>query len=60
MTGQHFGPVHLAVARPSGSNDYWYVVSDEPAESKRCKNTVFVSDIEENFLDDKSNGFQLE
>jgi hypothetical protein len=23
VTAQHFGPVHLAVARPLGHNDYW-------------------------------------
>ena len=60
VTGQHFGPVHLAVARPSGSNDYWYVVSDEPTEVKTLQEYGFRFDIEENFLDDKSNGFQLE
>ena len=52
--------VHLAVARPSGSNDYWYVVSDEPTEVKTLQAYGFRFDIEENFLDDKSNGFQLE
>ena len=60
VTGQHFGPVHLAVARPSGSNDYWYVISDEPTEVKTLQEYGFRFDIEENFLDDKSNGFQLE
>ena len=60
MTGQHFGPVHLAVARPVGSNDYWYVISDEPTEVKTLQEYGLRFDIEENFLDDKSNGFQLE
>jgi len=23
MTDKHFGPVHLAVARPLGSEEYW-------------------------------------
>ena len=60
VTGQHFGPVHLAVAPPSRSNDYWYVVSDEPTEVKTLQEYCFRFDIEENFLDDKSNRFQLE
>gem|GEM_PF-4170720 len=60
ITDQHFGPVHLAVARPLGSEEYWYVVSDESAELKTLEEYGLRFDIEENFLDDKSNGFQLE
>ena len=60
VTAQHFGPVHLAVARPLGSNDYWYVISDEATEVKTLQEYGLRFDIEENFLDDKSNGFQLE
>src|SRR5918996_540037 len=60
VTAQGFGPLHLAVARPLGSNDYWYVVSDEPTEVKTLQEYGLRFDIEENFLDDKSNGFQLE
>ena len=60
VTAQHFGPVHLAVARSLGSNDYWYVVSDEPTEVNTLQEYGLRFDIEENFLDDKSNGFQLE
>jgi hypothetical protein len=59
-TGQHFGPGHLAVARPLGSNDYWYVVSDAPTEVKTLQEYGLRFDSEENFLDDTSNGFQLE
>ena len=60
MTAQHFGPVHLAVARPLGSQEYWSVISDEPTEVKTLEEYSLRFDIEENFLDDKSNGFQLE
>jgi DDE family transposase len=60
VTAQHFGPVHLAVARPLGHNDYWYVISDEPTEVKALEEYGLRFDIEETFLDDKSNGFQLE
>jgi len=58
ITDKHFGPVHLAVARPLGSDEYWYVVSDEAAELKTLEEYGRRFDIEENFLDDKSNGFQ--
>src|SRR5688572_28921998 len=60
MTEQRFGPVHLAVAHPLGSDEYWYVVSDEPSDVKTLEEYGLRFDIEENFLDDKSNGFQLE
>ena len=60
LTAKHFGPVHLAVARPLGSDEYWYVVSDESAELKTLEEYGLRFDSEENFLDDKSNGFQLE
>jgi hypothetical protein len=59
ITDKCFGPVHLAVARPLG-DDEWYVISDEAAELKTLQEYGFRFDIEENFLDDKSNGFQLE
>ena len=60
MTEKRFGPVHLAVARPLGSDEYWYVISDEAAELKTLEEYGLRFDIEENFLDDTSNGFQLE
>ncbi len=56
MTEKHFGVVHLAVARPLGSEEYWYVVSDEPAALKTVEEYGLRFDREENFLDDKSNG----
>ncbi len=52
--------MHLAVARPLGSDEYWYVISDEPTEVETLEEYGLRFDIEENFLDDKSNGFQLE
>jgi hypothetical protein len=38
----------------------WYVLSDEPTASKTFEEYGLRFDIKENFLDDKSNGFQLE
>jgi hypothetical protein len=60
VTEKHYGPVHLAVARPQSGNDFWYVLSDEPADVTTLEEYGLRFDIEENFLDDKSNGFQLE
>jgi hypothetical protein len=60
VTEKHYGPVHLAVARPQSGNDFWYVLSDEPTDVSTLEEYGLRFDIEENFLDDKSNGFQLE
>jgi hypothetical protein len=60
MTQQEYGPVHLALGRPIGRQESWFVVSDEPTESKTFEEYGRRFDIEENFLDDTSNGFQLE
>jgi DDE family transposase len=60
ITDKHYGPVHLAVARAWQGQDVWYVLSDEPTTSKTFEEYGLRFDIEENFLDDKSNGFQLE
>jgi hypothetical protein len=60
LTEKHYGPVHLAVARPQAGNDIWYVLSDEPTEVTTLEEYGVRFDIEENFLDDKSNGLQLE
>jgi len=60
ITEKRYGPVHLAVARPHSGTDVWYVLSDEPTNGKTFEEYGLRFDIEENFLDDKSNGFQLE
>lgn len=60
ITQQYFGPVHLALARPNGLRECWYVISDEPTDMETFTEYGVRFDIEENFLDDKSNGFQLE
>ena len=60
LTAKRYGPVHLAVARPRQGNDWWYVISDEPTDVTTLEEYGLRFDIEENFLDDKSNGFHLE
>lgn len=60
ITHSHYGPVHLAAARHQDGKEEWLVVSDEPTTVKTFEGYGLRFDIEENFLDDKSNGFQLE
>jgi hypothetical protein len=60
ITHQRFGPVCLALGRPFNSTERWVVVSDEPTSLETFLEYGRRFDIEENFLDDKSNGFQLE
>lgn len=60
ITGKCFGPVCIAVANHVQSKERWFVISDEPTSVMTFEEYGFRFDIEENFLDDKSNGFQLE
>jgi len=60
ITTEQFGPVALALARHTRTGEYWYLVSDEPTTLRTFEEYGRRFDIEENFLDDKSNGFQLE
>ena len=60
ITTEPFGPVSLALARHSRTGEDWYIVSDEPTGVGTFAEYGRRFDIEENFLDDKSNGFRLE
>src|SRR5262249_36917368 len=60
ITAKHYGPVYLAVAQAGQGQDAWYVLSDEPTDMQTFQEYGLRFDIEENFLDDTSNGFQLE
>jgi hypothetical protein len=55
-----YGLVNLALARDSISGDLWYIVSDEPTSLQTLREYGERFAIEEEFLDEKSNGFQLE
>jgi hypothetical protein len=52
--------VHLALAREAVSGQVWFIVSSEPTTLKTFWEYGLRFDIEENFLDDKSNGFNWE
>jgi len=60
LTAECFGPVHIAIARHPQSKEFWIVASSEPTSMTTFEEYGLRFDIEENFLDDKSNGFQLE
>jgi hypothetical protein len=62
ITQQLFGPVHLALAYVQTPNGYqqWAIVSDEPTTLATLDEYGWRFDLEENFLDDKSAGFQIE
>jgi hypothetical protein len=60
ITADRFGPVSVALAHHRATGDRWYVVSDEPTSVQTLLEYGRRFDIEESFLDDKSNGFQLE
>jgi hypothetical protein len=60
LTAQRYGHVHLGIFNHPINGKRWYVVSSEPTEGFSFMEYGLRFDIEENFLDDKSNGFQLE
>ncbi len=59
--GKPLGPLHLALGRPEDNpRDPWLIASDEPTDLTTFDEFGLRFDIEENFLDDKSNGFQVQ
>lgn len=57
---QPFGPVHLALAIDPISGEFWTIVSDQPTTLQTFAEYGVRFQIEESFLDDKSNRFELE
>ncbi len=55
-----FGLVNLALARDSISKEFWYIASDELTTLQTFQEYGKRFSVEEEFLDEKSNGFQLE
>jgi hypothetical protein len=60
ILGEGLGPVHIALANPQGDEEPWYIISDAPTNLTTLDEYALRFDIEEGFLDDKSNGFQVE
>jgi hypothetical protein len=61
LGGRRYGPIHLALAwSEKPKSDAWYIASDEPTDEETLVQYGWRMDIEEELLDDKSGGFQLE
>jgi hypothetical protein len=62
ITDRMLGPVHLALGHVQTAKGYqqWIIVSDDPTSLQTFNEYGLRFDLEENFLDDKSAGFQLE
>jgi hypothetical protein len=61
ILGESIGPVNIAVANPEAEGEEpWYIISNDPADLTTLDDYALRFDIEEGFLDDKSNGFQVE
>lgn len=62
ITERRFGPVHLVLAHVRTAKGYevWSLITDRPPALATLDEYALRFDIEENFLDDKSAGFQLE
>ena len=59
VTGR-YEPVHLVVGWSRGAEEPWIVLSDEPTWPETLGEYALRFDVEEGFLDQKSNGFQWE
>jgi hypothetical protein len=62
LTQRRFGSIHLAIThvRTQEGCEKWSLVSDRPTSLASVDEYALRFDIAENFLDDKSAGFQLE
>jgi hypothetical protein len=57
---QWYGPVHLIFGRNNVNGEFWAVASDEKTNLQTFLEYGLRFDIEEAFLDDKSNGWNLQ
>ncbi len=61
LGGEQYGPIELAMAWATGEKDEpWFIASDEAATDQTLVEYGWRMDIEQEFRDDKSGGFQLE
>ena len=57
---QWYGPVHLIFGRNDVNGEFWAIASDEKTTLKTFQEYGWRFDIEEAFLDDQSNGWNLQ
>lgn len=60
LTKKLFGLVHVGLARVPGTQEPWFIVSDQPTSNASFRIYGKRFDIEQVFKDDKSAGFDLE
>ena len=58
--GERYGPIHVVVGRNNINGEFWAIASDEPTTLKTFQEYGLRFDIEENFLDDQSNGWNIQ
>ena len=56
----YYGPVHLAFGRNNLNGEFWAILSDEPTNLQTFAEYALRFDIEESFLDDQSNGWNIQ
>ncbi|MDP2991528.1 MAG: hypothetical protein Q8O57_13290 [Kiritimatiellota bacterium] len=60
VCGLSYGPLHLALANPTTGEEPWYILTPDPSTRAALDDYALRFDIEEEFLDDKSGGFDAE
>lgn len=55
-----YGPVHVMIGRNALNGEFWAIVSDEATNLQTFREYGLRFDIEESFLDDQSNGWNLQ
>ncbi len=58
--GAYYGVVHVIIGRNNVNGEFWAIVSDEPTSLKTFSEYGLRFDIEENFLDDQSSGWNIQ
>ena len=57
---EQYGPVHVILGRNNVNGEFWAIVSDEKTTLQTFWEYGLRFDIEENFLDDQSNGWNMQ
>jgi hypothetical protein len=58
--GQAYGPIHVVFGRNNVNGEFWAIASDEVTTLQTFQEYGLRFDIEENFLDDQSNGWNIQ
>jgi hypothetical protein len=58
--GEGYGLIHIVVGRNNVNGEFWAIASDEPTTLQTFQEYGLRFDIEENFLDDQSNGWNIQ